>query len=226
MQDRLIGEIYDFDNAIYPDPKNKNEIFLRSAIEAAYHLAPHLGKETIEQDALRSYPEYGTDFAVFVEKHGIPESSIHPLYHRLAMEDIFSDIEPDEEICTHFEKRLSAQIPFSIVTHGSLEWLQYGLKKLGLSNMFREHFLFAVDMPSINYNYKHMSLYPLNVAARAMDVGNVGNVRFFDDSRNNLRMAHSGGAETVLVHWGHDKPKHDDGHYIDRKVKKVSDYTI
>jgi hypothetical protein len=222
----MLGEIYDFDNAIYPDPEIKNEVFLRAAIEAAILLRPNLSKEVIEEKAKNSYKKYGTDFGVFVEEFDIPISEIHPLYHRLAMEEIFDAVNIDEDVIKHFEGRLLVGLPFSIVTHGSLEWLLHGLKKLKISNLFRQDFLYAVDMPEINYRHKHESNDALCMAARAMGLKDISQTRFFDDSRKNLKMAREGCAETVLVHWGHDIPQQDDQSYISRKVNHISDYTL
>lgn len=219
------AEVYDFDNALYRDPPNKNDIFLLAAIEAAQELRPDLNIEVIEEAAKRSYPQYGTDFAVFVKEFQVDEALIHPLYHSLARHEIFDQIDPDPNIIEHFEGRVSAKIPFCIVSHGSLEWLKHGLKKMGLSEFFQREFLLAADTDAIAFNYKNVSLYPLRVAAKRLGV-NMSELRLFDDSRSNLRIASSGGVETVLVHWGHDLPRPDDFDYIKCKVCKVSDYTI
>ena len=220
------GEIYDLDNTIYRDPKNKNAIFLEAAIQAAVQLISGMSEEAARHHASTSYRDYGTDFAVFVEKFGLDESVVHPLYHTLAMEHIFADVQPDERTLSHFEDRVRAKVPFSIVTHGSQDWLIYALRKMGLDQLFDPKLLFAVDHPAINYAYKHQSLSPFKITAQAMGIDDLRRVRVFEDSRTNLRMAHSGGAETVLVHWGADTPDKMDGQFICRKVSHVSDYTI
>lgn len=219
------AEIYDLDNLLYRDPENKNEIFLAAAIEAACQILGAERKVEIESAASRSYARYGTDFAVFVEEFGVEERVIHPLYHSLAMADIFAKISPDPEIQGHMEDRLRAGLPVSIITHGSQEWLRYALNKLELERFFPENCVFAVDHPAIDYKYKNLSLHAFSVASEAMGITDLTKIRFYDDSRSNLEMAHRGGIETVWVHWGQENTSGTE-QYISRRIRKVSDFKL
>lgn len=193
--------IFDLDNSLYPDPKNKYARYEIAAARAALNCGVPLSYEQAHAKAGQSYKDHGSELTVFINEYGIDSSHITEVYHEEAFK-IF-----EEEIATSDELRdaFNAIAPGDkvILTHSTTHWALPVIKRLGIdANIDPDHIL-ALDDPRIQFKRKDADIEPFEVALQLLGA-KPEEVTMVDDVADNHIIPHQMGMHTLLIHWNEE----------------------
>ena len=190
--------IFDLDNSLYPDPKNKYARYEIAAAKAALNCGVPIQEEQARVLAAQSYQDHGSELTVFINDYGIDPALITEVYHEEAFK-IF-----EEEIGTSDELRdaFNAIAPGDkvILTHSTTQWALPVIKRLGIDANIDPNNILALDDPRIQFKRKDADIEPFEVALQLLGA-RAEEVTMVDDVADNHIIPHQMGMHTLLIHW-------------------------
>lgn len=200
LRSDIQGIIFDFDNTLYENPPNKDDVFAQAIAQAVIKLGfPGTQAEAVEK-ALHSYKTHGSEIAVFEKDYGMDERAVFLGQHSAGAPLMAQAIAPRPSLTDSFNK-LSGHYELLVLTHGTQEWADQLLAHLELSPALKSTHILGLDHPAVGYKRKNDGVEAFQIAADVMGLP-LKNLAVIEDSMGNLLHPHKAGMQTVYVNWG------------------------
>lgn len=213
MLSHIQGIIWDLDGTFYPFHPDFVQICNEASAKAAIALGVNLPFEDAMKIADESYNETCHSGHVFMHEYGIAPKDYHHMYHEM--------IAPD---AAHFKNGLDLHAPLKalhlpqiILTNGSRQWARRALHLTGLSDLFPDDKLIALE--DFDYTPKARSPLGYHMAVEKLDI-TPDHLLMVEDTARNLKPAKDIGITTAHVHYGEPR-KQEKTSYIDHYFHDV-----
>lgn len=218
LRNDIKGVIFDFDNTLYENPPNKDDIFA----EAMALSVLKLGFPGTHQEALavarQSYLDHGSEVAAFVENYGMDERAIFHAQHEIGTPLMAQALKPSPVITAAFNK-LARNYDLLIVTHATQHWADRLMAHLKLSSALKSGRILGLDHPVVDYNRKNEGPEVFERAASYLGLS-INQLAVIEDTVGNLLHPHKKGMQTVFVNWG--KPKDNMPVHVHHQVATIA----
>ncbi len=208
------GVIWDLDGTLYRYSAQSSEIFAQATVHAALQCGV---RESVEHLLAQARPVRSTHTLVarWERDYGVDPALFHDVFY--AHPDVARVVDPIPGVADCLERW--QEVDHLILTHASRDWVRRILVLLGISHLFPENRVLALE--DVGFCYKHDSDAPVRQAADRLGLAS-HQITMVEDTAANLPYAYALGIETVLIH--HGQPRFPLPSHIHRQYESPVDF--
>lgn len=218
LRNDIQAVVFDFDNTLYENPPNKDEIFAEAHARAAIYLGAQLDLPSALDLARQSYRQHKSEMFLFCRDHKLDEKELYLHTHRIGTALMAQALQPDSGIKAAFNA-LSQSRELILLTHGSEHWARNLMDHLQLSEYMDHTRVLALDHPVVNYQKKDFGPGVFNAVAGMIGIP-TQKMAMVEDTAANLVHASAVGMQTILVHWG--RTANPQPAYVDLQISSIT----